>query len=94
MDQFSPLIKNRKTGKRKGAYRVAWTEEDQAARQALLHLLYQEGLHAYQGDAGNIWGLWTPVDNAPYLVMGSHLDSVPRGGDFDGVFGVAAALEV
>jgi acetylornithine deacetylase/succinyl-diaminopimelate desuccinylase-like protein len=51
-------------------------------------------LPPYQDDAGNIWGLWTPVDNAPYLVMGSHLDSVPRGGDFDGVFGVAAALEV
>ncbi|WP_081700343.1 Zn-dependent hydrolase [Sulfobacillus thermosulfidooxidans] len=81
-------------GKRKdGAYRVAWTEEDQMARQSLLDLLHREGLHAYQDGAGNIWGTWSPVDNAPYLVMGSHLDSVPSGGDFDGVFGVAAALE-
>lgn len=81
-------------GKREsGAYRVAWTQEDQEARQTLLSHLRSEGLCGYQDGAGNVWGLWTADPDQPYVLMGSHLDSVPGGGDFDGVYGVAAALE-
>jgi allantoate deiminase len=48
--------------------------------------------------AGNLRGLWHPVDGSGKrlgrrLVMGSHIDTVPRAGAFDGVLGVVLALE-
>jgi allantoate deiminase len=42
--------------------------------------------------AGNLRGLWKPVE-APYLTLGSHIDTVPNAGAFDGVLGVVMAIE-
>lgn len=44
--------------------------------------------------AGNLHGIWMPADNtARRLLIGSHIDTVPNAGAFDGVLGVALALE-
>ena len=42
--------------------------------------------------AGNLHGLWSPT-NAPRLILGSHIDTVPDAGAFDGVLGVLMAME-
>ena len=44
--------------------------------------------------AGNLRGLWQPASASPKrLILGSHIDTVPNAGAFDGVLGVALALE-
>ena len=77
----------------KGVYRLGFTEPDMAARQWLMDLLRFEGFDASMDGAGNVYGRWGPKD-APSVTLGSHLDSVPAGGIFDGALGVVAALEV
>ncbi|MCJ8140854.1 hydantoinase/carbamoylase family amidase [Falsirhodobacter halotolerans] len=42
--------------------------------------------------AGNTYARWPQIAGAPDVIMGSHLDSVPRGGNFDGAAGPLAAL--
>ena len=44
--------------------------------------------------AGNLRGLWNPDNSSARLLIGSHLDTVPDAGAFDGVLGVALALEL
>jgi allantoate deiminase len=52
------------------------------------------GMSAHTDAAGNLHGLWQPPDaHAKRLVLGSHIDTVPDAGAFDGVLGVALALE-
>ncbi|MBP2252476.1 N-carbamoyl-L-amino-acid hydrolase [Halarchaeum solikamskense] len=66
------------------------------ARDYFVERLEAAGLDVRVDAVGNIAGRWTPPsadpDAAP-VAAGSHLDSVPRGGVFDGVLGVYAALE-
>lgn len=73
-----------------GVQRLAWSEPEVAARAWLLDRCQREGLEAEQDQAGNIWA-WG--GKRPAIVMGSHLDTVPDGGAFDGALGVMAALE-
>ncbi len=55
----------------------------------------EAGLEVREDGAGNIFGrLAGQQDNLPAIVSGSHLDTVPNGGHFDGVVGVLSALEV
>ncbi|VTT86037.1 N-carbamoyl-L-amino acid hydrolase [Halorubrum sp. DM2] len=72
------------------------TETNGAARDRLVERLRDAGLDVAVDAVGNILGTWTPAsadpDAAP-VVSGSHLDSVPEGGIFDGPLGVYAALE-
>ncbi|MCU1602635.1 MAG: allantoate amidohydrolase, partial [Frankiales bacterium] len=42
--------------------------------------------------AGNLWAWWGDPDEQPGVVLGSHLDSVPEGGAFDGPLGVVSSL--
>ncbi|MDR3740170.1 MAG: allantoate amidohydrolase, partial [Terracidiphilus sp.] len=52
------------------------------------------GMSVHVDAAGNLRGLWRPSSEAnKRLVMGSHIDTVPNAGAFDGVFGVVMALE-
>lgn len=74
-----------------GVQRLAWSDPEVAARAWLLDRCLREGLEADQDQAGNIWA-WG--GEQPAIVMGSHLDTVPNGGAFDGALGVLAALEV
>ncbi len=53
------------------------------------------GMRVNLDDAGNLRGLWKPVNaQARRLLLGSHIDTVPDAGAFDGVLGVAMALEL
>ena len=72
------------------------TEANRAARDRLVERLADAGLEVAVDAVGNLVGTWTPdsadPDAAP-VASGSHLDSVPEGGIFDGPLGVYAALE-
>jgi len=69
---------------------------NRAAREYLVERLEDAGLSVRIDAVGNVVGRWTPPgadpDAAP-VASGSHLDSVPGGGIFDGPLGVYAALE-
>lgn len=72
------------------------TAADQAARERLVECLRTAGLTVRVDPVGNIAGKWVPdgVDpETPPVALGSHLDSVPQGGIFDGPLGVYGALE-
>ncbi|MFO8116446.1 MAG: Zn-dependent hydrolase [Halorubrum sp.] len=72
------------------------SEANRAARDRLVDRLEDAGLDAVVDEVGNVLGTWTPDAADPAaapVVSGSHLDSVPEGGIFDGPLGVYAALE-
>lgn len=78
-----------------GVTRLALTDEDRAARELLVRWMEDAGLRVRYDDAGNLYGRRPgSEDGAAPVVIGSHLDTVVRGGRFDGTYGVAAALEV
>ena len=76
-----------------GVSRFAWTPELARANEWLVARLEELGLATEIDPAGNVLGRWDEGEGTAVLV-GSHLDTVPRGGRFDGALGVAAALEV
>lgn len=72
------------------------TEANRKAREYLIERMEDAGLEVRIDPVGNIAGRWTPStadSNSAPVAAGSHLDSVPRGGIFDGPLGVYAALE-
>jgi N-carbamoyl-L-amino-acid hydrolase len=77
----------------KGVYRPGFSEADMAARRWLMELLTKEGFPAHMDGAGNVYGRLGDADRAS-VTLGSHLDTVPAGGIFDGALGVIAGLEV
>ena len=77
-----------------GAFRTAGSDADLAAREAFTGWLEEAGLEVRTDLAGNLIGRLPGTDSSlPPLLTGSHLDSVPAGGDFDGVAGSIASLE-
>lgn len=77
-----------------GTYRrLAWTQEDLTLRAWFRAELATRALVEHVDRAGNIWGWWGDPDaDGPGIATGSHLDSVPGGGAYDGPLGVVAAL--
>ncbi|MFB6153215.1 MAG: Zn-dependent hydrolase [Halodesulfurarchaeum sp.] len=72
------------------------TPENTAARDRLCERLQDAGCTVTVDRVGNIVGRWTPPSadaEAPAVAAGSHLDSVPSGGIFDGPLGVYSSLE-
>ncbi|WP_144798561.1 Zn-dependent hydrolase [Halorubrum depositum] len=72
------------------------SEANAAARDRLVERMEAAGLDVAVDEVGNVLGTWTPESADPEaapVVSGSHLDSVPEGGIFDGPLGVYAALE-
>ena len=72
------------------------TEANREAREYLVERLRDAGLAVDVDAVGNVAGRWTPDSADPEadpVALGSHLDSVPEGGIFDGPLGVYAALE-
>lgn len=77
-----------------GTTRLTYSEEHRQARAFLLERMDAAGLTAQQDAVGNLFGrLEGRNPEWPPLVIGSHFDSVPRGGAFDGPAGVVAGLE-
>lgn len=80
-----------------GYRRFAWTSEDHVLREWFAGEASARGLDLTTDRAGNQWAWWGDPDTTPGIVTGSHLDSVPGGGAFDGPLGVVsgfAALDV
>lgn len=75
-----------------GFDRPAFCPADRAVRAFFRDTMAAEGLATRVDAAGNVFGRWGPEGVAPVMV-GSHLDTVPSGGAFDGALGCAAALE-
>ncbi|MGB8880498.1 MAG: hypothetical protein WCD11_29605, partial [Solirubrobacteraceae bacterium] len=75
-----------------GVWRLAWTEEDAAARSWFAEQAAGTGLRVERDPAGNLWAC--PDADAPWWAVGSHLDSVRGGGRFDGPLGVACGFEL
>jgi hydantoinase/carbamoylase family amidase len=74
-----------------GVTRYAWSPELQAASAWLCERLAELGLDSSIDPAGNVLGKWQ-AGTGKAVLIGSHLDTVPRGGRFDGALGVVAAL--
>ncbi len=78
-----------------GINRVAYSEADVAGRAFTLDLFRQAGLTPRLDAAGNILGRIEGSDRSlPPILIGSHIDSVPDGGNFDGPVGSFGAIEV
>ncbi|MCQ3937188.1 MAG: Zn-dependent hydrolase [Chloroflexi bacterium] len=78
-----------------GVNRPAFSEAHLAARRWFREEIERSGLEFRTDGAGNHSAFLPCSDSsAPTLILGSHLDSVPNGGRFDGALGVVAALEV
>ena len=79
----------------KGLTRLAFSKEDKDARAFFLNLLKSENFSVKIDDVGNIYARYDDVEdkNLPPVSVGSHIDSVPNGGFYDGTLGVMAGLE-
>jgi N-carbamoyl-L-amino-acid hydrolase len=77
-----------------GVDRLALSTEDWQARIWLADRIDEAGLALVDDDAANLGGaIYSDNPNAKTLLLGSHLDTVPNGGRYDGSIGIVAALE-
>ncbi|MFQ5894200.1 MAG: Zn-dependent hydrolase [Nitrospinota bacterium] len=77
-----------------GVERLALSEADRQGRDLLRRWMEEAGLQVSVDEMGNMFGRRRGrEDSLPPILAGSHLDTVPRGGKFDGALGVLAALE-
>jgi len=78
-----------------GVSSVAFSEADIGAREFIKGQMREAGLEVRVDTAGNIIGRRAGSDpRLPAIMTGSHIDSVPGGGNYDGDVGVIAAIEV
>ena len=78
-----------------GVCRVALTDEDKIGRDLFIEWCKAAGCTIEIDQLGNIFAKRAGKDNSiPPIMIGSHLDSQPTGGKYDGVYGVLAGLEV
>lgn len=75
-----------------GVTRLAFTETDRTARQWLVERMQSAKLTVRIDAAGNIIGTLPGTAPLPPIATGSHIDTVPQGGKFDGALGVLAAI--
>jgi N-carbamoyl-L-amino-acid hydrolase len=78
---------------RGGLTRLALTDEDRRGRDLLVHWMREAGLRVTVDQMGNIFGERAGTAALPPVMMGSHADSVPTGGKYDGQLGVLCGLE-
>ncbi|WP_156291392.1 M20 family metallo-hydrolase [Oceanobacillus salinisoli] len=77
-----------------GITRLGYSTEEKQAKELVIGWMKEAGLEVTMDGAGNVFGRLEGKENGPTIMSGSHLDSVPNGGNFDGPLGVLAALEV
>ena len=78
---------------RGGLHRVALTDDDRRGRDLLVRWMKEAGLTVTVDQMGNLFGIRPGTEARPPVFMGSHADSVPSGGQYDGQLGVLCALE-
>ncbi|RMH54397.1 MAG: Zn-dependent hydrolase [Bacteroidetes bacterium] len=77
-----------------GVCRLAFTDEDKAGRDLVEARMRALGLEVRIDAIGNLVGIRPGREEGPIVMTGSHLDTVGRGGRYDGALGVLAGLEV
>ena len=78
-----------------GVARVALTDEDRAGRDRFVGWVRELGCSVHVDQMGNVFARREGADpDRPPVVIGSHLDSQPTGGKYDGAYGVMVGLEV
>lgn len=78
-----------------GVMRLAFSQEEAGARRYVIGLMEDLGMQVRMDAAANIIGRYEGSEpGLPSVAIGSHLDSVPHGGRYDGVLGVLAGLDV
>jgi beta-ureidopropionase / N-carbamoyl-L-amino-acid hydrolase len=87
--ELAPLGRDPATG---GYRRLAYTPADLQLRAWFTGSAQARGLDVHEDRAGNLWGWWGDATAGDAVVTGSHLDSVPQGGAYDGPLGVVAGL--
>ncbi|MDT0212860.1 allantoate amidohydrolase [Rothia sp. ARF10] len=92
--ELTPVGRDARSG---GYSRFAWTRNDHTLREWFAAEAQRRGLDLTVDRVGNQWAWWGDPDEAlaagrPGIVTGSHLDSVPDGGAFDGPLGVVSAF--
>src|SRR5213595_4183324 len=79
---------------RGGLTRLALTDDDRRGRDWMVARMREAGLRVTVDQMGNIFGERGGQTGLPPVLMGSHADSVPTGGKYDGQLGVLCGLEV
>jgi N-carbamoyl-L-amino-acid hydrolase len=78
-----------------GVSRVAYSDADVAGRNYAMNAMREAGLKPRIDPAGNIFAARAGMDpSLPRILFGSHIDSVPNGGNFDGDVGSMSAVEL
>ena len=78
-----------------GVTRLTYSQEDLQARNYIKEKMVEYDLTVTEDGLGNIFGkLEGALPDAPSVIVGSHFDSVPNGGAYDGAAGVVVGLEV
>lgn len=78
----------------RGTSRVAYSDDFLSGQLYVKKLMEDAGLKTYIDPVGNLIGFREGLDHdAPKVVVGSHIDSVPNGGIYDGCLGVLGAIE-
>ncbi|WP_182006714.1 Zn-dependent hydrolase [Priestia aryabhattai] len=77
-----------------GVSRLALSEEDRLARDYFCSCCRDLGMDIKIDDLGCIYATLEGLEDKPPVVIGSHMDSVKKGGRFDGILGVVAGLEL
>jgi len=77
-----------------GVQRLAFSPEDCHARSLVRRWMVEAGMTVTVDEAGNMIGRYPGrFQDAPPLVTGSHIDTVPNAGHYDGTYGVLAGIE-
>jgi N-carbamoyl-L-amino-acid hydrolase len=77
-----------------GIDRALGSEEDEKARRWLIHYWTCMGLAVRVDAIGNLWATYRGTEDHPPIAVGSHHDTVPDGGMYDGALGVLLATEL
>lgn len=75
-----------------GYLRYAWSEADLACREWFTEEALDRGLTVEADGNGNLFAWWGAADAGDAVVTGSHFDSVPHGGGYDGPLGIVSAF--
>jgi beta-ureidopropionase / N-carbamoyl-L-amino-acid hydrolase len=76
-----------------GWNRVAWTPLEVEAQEWFRGAAQSIGLEVRKDGAGSLWAVTPGAGDGPYVCAGSHVDTQPDGGAYDGALGVVCALE-
>lgn len=95
IEQHINLLSQYTATPKSGVTRLTYSKEDLEARNYIKNAMRNYNLTVSEDGLGNIFGKLEGLDpSAPSVIVGSHFDSVPNGGAFDGAAGVVVGLEV